>query len=459
MRVGVLAVLLLACGPPPRAQSDGGGDAGVGPDAAVNTEYNTENPPQCGNGVLDEYEYCDDGPLNGTSSSHCTKQCASPVVLAFSVNCEPIPAPLATFVNGGDFIAAIAIGLPGIQTFPSSEQGLSTGNIAFESHGSGTATSITMGEFAHFTSNNLLPIWVERDAAGAQHLYWLDRRTGDSVEIPYPFPQGSGGVLTGNRTFVPALLDIDPATHELLIAIIAPVRESDVRLHVYKLPAPGASLGAVAAALASPDLANDTITTPTDHRFLVFASENNNWVQVDVRQYEYDTYAENNEYDVTLESRGTWPTHVIAALGWLEGAAETRVATPLTVALSHPSPFAIETTDGSIYTWQFAADPVGETFLTPLGHVPPGSVLEWAGGTAGVGKYPIEGLLSLAPDGSMTAMWDGDPTAVNSPGLAIQALPVAPTDTRFAVARPEGNFPDIRHLGAANEFCYLADDY
>lgn len=404
-----LLILVAACSPPPRIAADAASADATGNDTAP--------AAFCGDGHLDQNEFCDAGPLNGTDGSLCTAQCLIPVYVAPPAHAIAMPGIIDAFVELSPYrIAMIIDGMPGIQiasdihpeTFFVPSRAPAIQRFA------GSTQALSIAAMRYKTPPSIdedSALWTEVSSDGAPHLYFSIVSDGSTNEIPYPFADGSGGHLVNNQGISPVLVDVSKTTGELLVAVITARSRDDIHITPRRFPALG-QLGAAVASRSYPDLVANP-NGPFVHRFVQFFPDTSSYALIDVLEYS-DPYALAHEYQIELESHGAWPFPVADGDQWQEAIVQ---ASPSTAdpALTHPQPFAILTTAGDIYMWQFDHSPDlgGESLVPRFAHVQPG--------TAAIDLLFFDpssnGLWTLQPDGHEVILMDGDITSLSSTSL------------------------------------------
>ena len=232
-----LALATASCAPGARIANDAQATSdGTTVDAGV---------PSCGNGILDEGELCDDGALNGGPQSMCTIECLRPSFTVPAAHLLTFPSTIDSFVELTPFrIGTILEGSIGI-------------SVALEVHvDSSFGTNqvpqlVTFGVFSQATSIARLqfqtpdepgadsPLWTEKGADGAPHLYFADVTAGTVHEVPYPFQDGTDGHLVACQGISTVLIDVSATTHELLVATITGRSSSDIHVTSARFPSGG----------------------------------------------------------------------------------------------------------------------------------------------------------------------------------------------------------------------------
>jgi hypothetical protein len=407
---GVLlsSVLLVGCGVPSRERAD----AQPPPDG-----------PHCGNGVLEEDppglgEECDDGALNGTSQSRCTKQCVPPNTNFWGqapLRAVPLDHPAKRAVRvelsgeTGWGVAFTNYDDTGVHVIRNYGFNHPLEYVTLRVQGPTVALgAISAGGFA----SHLLPLWAE-EAGDGFHLYLADVPAGAAPtihELPYPFVDGTHPQIFASRTRA-AVLTLDQSSvppYDLLAALIMVCAPGDVTTKTLRVPAPGRVRTVAVESTEWDDVASEFVEQVVQFfddtsTFVAFA----NHVppvscEVDFQLYE--------------SGRGNWPFKVVAATSWVQG------HDPI-VTNTHPPPIATMTDTGDVYVWQFVQGVSGEALVAPFGRMPPGTRVI---GTAVGGTTGVWGLL---PSGRFHLLVSGDRTDIHAGALMPMELEGIPVPT------------------------------
>lgn len=415
----VCASEALGCQTPQRTPDAGSADASV---AAL-----------CGNGVLDDGEWCDDGSRTGTSESLCSKQCG--VARYVPGNWPSIPLDQApqhitrvkfpTHAYSG--VAYSDFATTGVHVMPETGSPYwQTGAMPPVVILPTTTPPVALGSLQR------LPIWIENGAtAHSFRMFYGDLGVNDTPmvrEVPYPFPAGTRPQLIESSPAVSAVLvDQDPAPpHDLLVAIIVLRADSTIATTTFRANAPAGGVGVVGTTTWFTDMNADV----WEQQLVVFFDNPGSFVSLRIALPYQDLQLGNpaSTYAVSEIARGTWPFHVLGAAFFNElctGSSPNEP--PQDPMLRHPLPMAVLTSDGDIVVWQFTHGlESGETFASP--YASPGPTARTMGWLQ---MNDVYGVWALGTDGKLEMFGDSDCTRLDSPALA-------PIEFDFSAATPVG---------------------
>ena len=397
-----IAAGIAACSAPGRSVPDAAASGSVCGDGIVEVNEETVDAPFAD-------EQCDDGPLNGTPQSHCTKQCRTVQLQAF---------PIHSFALGYRVSQAVIVGVNGRLGWAfltPDEPGLHVrwraGGPAFILQVHSPATAVAQ----FLVANGALAVWTEGPTGTdpAVHLYYAE--FDDSLqpqihELPYPFADGTTPwLLTLDDDSEVIVLDqtAGPSV-ELLAAVIDPT-SPQVTLTSVRVAAPGAVRG---SALPIWLYMRDQVLDPSQaHNYLrvvQFFDDTLTYVTLEVRL----GMAVPSTPVLSEFARGSWPFHVTGGIPWTKDdyhaclSAESDASVFANAATyTHPSPLLVITDSGDLYQWQFDGRPVtsGEVGPTAWAHVAPHSLITH-------GYLPSSTANILEPDGQALLLADGDCT-------------------------------------------------
>lgn len=411
----VLTVTLSGCSPPERALQD----APV-PDAPAKL---------CGNGVVDPTgleesqgsfsnapEACDDGELNGSKQSLCSRHCYAnpPFVpsIPYYANLGAAPKTIhwielsgvssygyvySNTANEGPFAIRE---LPGSAFTPDGSVPAPP-SVALSQGGVLLDVGTVRLHPSQFGAR--LPVWIER--VGVEQKLYIATLAGANEpgvhQIEYPFADGVGGRLTNGQG--PEVVIVDQSTqppYDLLVAVVSVRSPSDVHTKTWRFPSPGTQRGALVHAGLTP-------RRPHDRQLIQFFPASQRYVLLDVDVPENDRWAEVTDYEINLTSVGQWPYTVASGIEWYERLPENR------------TPVALLTATGDIYTWDFSTGPNEQELIEPFGTVAPGS------GIADI-RAGVEMIWALQPDGGPDVfLTDSDYFDARSPSLRPLEFPRA----------------------------------
>ncbi|MCX5748048.1 MAG: hypothetical protein NT062_36775 [Proteobacteria bacterium] len=371
------------------------------------------------------FEVCDDGVLNGTSESHCDRNCNQAPSLGDlshlrQANLQFSALSSVTIQTPGDNFGLAYTefddsGVHAIRELHPWNFDGSTNPIVNTLKVSGAP--LALGSTQLHNSAVIVPAWMERsDQDGSLHLYWARLPTDNEVEIhelPYPFTDG------GSPSFIEGvghdeIVIVDHSRtppHDLLVVVFVVHDNLAFTTRTWRFPAPN-----------------------KQHRVLV-AGYGKNWTFQPHKQIVqfYDTGAfvnleevrldpsplphEATDIDVVMRFTGTWPFQVAGGDMWGEW-----------ISTLIPGPLAVISPSGDIYTWQFSSSPEAEQ-LTPFASVQPGSLIQWFSH----GGYMA--LWTLQPDGRLSILFDGDSLSITSSALQPITYNFSVPWTRASVVR------------------------
>ncbi len=392
-----LAVVLAACSEPARDVAD----AQLPPDG-----------PHCGNGVF-EYdlgERCDEGTLNGTSQSLCTKQCEQASSEGWLLHAVPLDLAARRYARVEFFgetkwgVAYTAYDDAGVHVLRNIglNQPLEPIPLKVE------AAPVALGAIG--VGQDTLPLWVEAATDGL-HLYMADLPEGSPAtihEVPYPFPDGAKPQLFVTRLRSTAML-VDQSTvppYDLLVALFIARTPTDITTKTLRVAAPGR-----ARSVALEHTAWDGATDKLVQQVVQFFEDTSTFVAFSNVTPDLSCPC---DFDLYESGRGNWPFKVVGGWGWHEGAGSIQPPVPTN---SHPPPLVTLTDTGDLYIWQFVDGISGESFVTPFGHMPTGTRV------VGTFTAPIAGVWGVEPDGKLLLLNDADPLDLRSGSLMPQEFP------------------------------------
>lgn len=392
----------------------------------------------CGNQVLDRNEQCDQGLRNGTPQGRCTRQCINGVypnaAIAYSTRLpgHKVIEPFRVQLRGDTHVVfrdddAVYLAL-----------GLNDGTIGrsftptlLKMRGAAPPTSlgwfITGDSFTEMPMSYSFPLWIEQPSTqtqGVQGLYWAHLDSSNTPVIhslPYPFPDGSGGVILSTYERAPIIVDQSSVPpYDLLVAVLSANYQAGFHFTTARIPSHGMQRGVVAGNRLVLDSVeqSELVPPPQVHRIVQFYADTHAFSQIDVRPPTAgDLLGLDGQFSIVESATGTWPFDVAGAADWREAMVDGPYGD--FTALSHPNPFAVINTDGTVYIWQFNASFPSEGFIAPFAHVAAGTRVAFTFYLAGATAV----LWSLAPDGSVSILNDGDGEDLRSPSLEPETLP------------------------------------
>lgn len=392
----------------------------------------------CGNQVLDPNEQCDQGLRNGTPQGRCTRQCLDGVYPNAAIQSatrlpgHKVNEPFRVQLNGDTHVVFrdndavyLALGLNDTTI------GGSFTPMLLQLRGAAAPTSlgwfITGDTFTDVPRSYSFPLWIEQPSSqtsGIQGLYWAHLDTNNTPVIhslPYPFPDGTGGVIL--TTFDRPAMIVDQSStppYDLLVAVVSANCQSGFRFTTARIPSHGMRRGVVAGNRLVLDSVEQSEVDPPPqvHRIVQFYEDTHAFSQIDVRPPTTgDLLGLYGQFSIYESATGTWPFDVAGAADWREAMADAPGGDYN--ALSHPNPFAVINTDGSVYIWQFNSSFPSEGFVAPFAQVSPGTHVAFTFYRADTTAV----LWSLAPDGSVSILNDGDTEDLRSPSLESETLP------------------------------------
>lgn len=394
------ALALVGCAPPDRAQ-DADVDASTPPDG-----------PRCGDGVVDpHFEFCDEGPLNGTPQGHCSRQCAPGTFIwgspwwahRLSLSAAPILSEQILFPNAeGSGLAFVAEPRDAIHLIREISAVIYQGQPYEERviPAMGKVTSLASAVVAEYGS---CPFWIEQAADGAQHLFFAEWPADAEPivhEVAYPFPEGTHASLSSSTGFhMLTVVDVSH-TQELFVGTLRFDAFPDIALQQRRFAAP----------IGDPDYV--ATTTFADPR----VEEMDDFSQIIVQFFTNPTSFVSVHIDGTVAShtieelgRGAWPYRVVAAQQWIGN--WIGECGPIPIERLWPFPFITLSDGGDLVIWQFDR-PWGNGEIDPIfAHVEP---LPRAIQTVS------RGILAYMPNGDGIYYTISDCTNLQAPALAPQ---------------------------------------
>jgi hypothetical protein len=386
----------------------------------------------CGNGSLDfpsntpqVWEECDDGALNGTTDSLCTKQCTSGAVDPWTVLHASLGYPSTRNVQvymHGQFPVGLAFtGFDdtGVHVIPAMRPEYFNGVVPPLITLKVDSRPVALGVIDPMDAGAVLPIWIESASSAPQlRMYYADVFHGapEIHEIVYPFPDGTRPSLVVSRDRVSVMLldQSSVAPYDLLVALILVRSPTDVVTSTLRIPSPGLVRGVAVESTENDGIAN----VQSVEQVVQFFDDTLTFVAIENRvPTPTDPWSLNGSYQLYESGRGRWPFHVVSGTTWFEGGFSLGVGDP---KYTHPMSLATLTDTGDIYLWQFSSGLDGESFLAPFGHVAVGTRV------MGMADAPWDdraGLWALEPDGHVVVLKDADGLDLRSGALKPQRFP------------------------------------
>ena len=390
-----LCVALVACSAP---------DSPSRPDGAAER-------PACGNGRIDQdtngiSENCDDGAVNGTDASLCTKQCVSGALTPFAAEREIAFATALTYTvevhfrDESHFGVAAMTDTPNevllLKTVGSIDEPVTTPNVQRLAR---PGEVLALGALVAANTSGMLPTWVERGANDKLRLFTADWVGGGEpvvTELPYPFLSDgtSPRLITPAHDYGLTLLDEGP-TDDLRVASLRLDNQGHLRVTTASFAGAGSVMGQVVDA----DQATGIPIQPVQ-RLVQFFDDTSAFVAIEIRA----------NGSIAETSRGVWPYRVVAGEMWFG-------LWHLSDELRWPPPFAILDDAGRIWLWQFERSPEPEELLVPFGQV--------ASGSAALSTYftPVPGAEVFEPLGPHVILMEGDAANLRTSSLKPQNVP------------------------------------
>jgi len=328
-------------------------------------------PPRCGDGVRHEElgELCDQGALNGTEDATCTTECWEPRII---FDAQPVRFRLA------DSIDEIIFG----QAYMSPDRQALHVLDSMQQSTSLAPVSAPPTSFALLLDADVF--WIE-PAAGGPRLYCRSIHTTEPREVPYPFPDGSGGALVqigGEGLAVLVDHSVGPQSELLAALIRLNCSHPDIVGPINRLGvAPGASVAAV--------MARD-VWTPNQGRHVhavVVYDDTDRFVAFE------GGVLGTVEYPFARVAEGPWTADIVDWSPW-----EPHLSTETPLGLE--APLAMLTTDGEVLLWRFRDGAPTEARSPHFAWVTPGTQAI----TAPLGW---ESILALEPDGTLAVLFNG----------------------------------------------------
>ncbi len=246
----------------------------------------------------------------------------------------------------------------------------------------------------------------------APHLYFAEVPSNTIHELPYPFPDGTGGHMVNTEGVSSAIVDISATTHEVLVALITASSVEDVSMTVARFPTLGQVLGTSVAGWDE----YDQVTHAPTLSMLQFFADTREFAMIGFDRLNPTDDVSTPQYQIIEQSTGSWPLNVVDGDMWIEGppsSADLHL-NPALSELTHPLPFVVLTDTGEIYTWQFDHSSGTEAIVTPFASVAAGTSMIAVEGYGNPGAL----LWAFEPDGMLVNLNDANPYDVSSTSLA-----------------------------------------
>jgi len=376
----------------------------------------------CGNGVREEHseggtsEQCDEGVLNGTPDSHCTKQCHAPL---------GVVPPASGSVDLGASITRAFDVRGHEQRFVTLSEEDGTIRLWRESTVPNIVElkvaepAVSLGAFGN------MPIWIENAQDGSHHFYLAE--LGDTADSPiihelsYPLSDGLEPRLVSaySPEYGPLVIDHN-ATGDLLVTALIVRSPTDVMMFSSRFPAPAGTPGTT----VDTGFYRDHIRERWRRELVVFFDHPGSFVKIDVIVPSYPNPTP-PEIAFAEASRGSWPTQVVT------GDRFEKLCGDGTPSQWAPRPIAVLNDRGEIFTSQFERGlSDGEAFQEPFARVAPG--------TQALNSVD-DGVVVIEPDGTGVYLTDGDCRDTDSNAISPSRGPYTQPAARMRLNNRDSN--------------------